>query len=136
MSKSFTLIVTKSPFDFRHAENAAKFCLSALEQGYSVEQVFFYQSGVHNASSLLNPPSDEPNLHKIWLSINEKYGVPLNVCISAGLRRGVCYIEDDKTNEQSLHLSTLNGNLHPPFEHVGLSAYFEALASDTINVQF
>jgi len=127
MNKSFTLIVTKSPFDSRNAENAYDFCIAAIQSGHKIEQVFFYQSGVHNASSLLEANNDEIDMKRRWISLNKEYGVALNVCTTAGARRGV-------TSEQSSSIEQ-RANIKSPFVSVGLSAYFEALANNTINIQ-
>lgn len=128
MSKSFTLIVTKSPFDSRNAENAYAFCEAAIRNGHTIEQIFFYQSGVHNASLLLQPNADEIDMREQWLKLHQAHNVSLNVCTTAGLRRGVC-------NEADTSSTGLTGNLKAPFVSVGLSAYFEALASGSINIQ-
>lgn len=132
MTQSFTLIVTKSPFDSRNAENAIAFCQAALNTGYKIEQVFFYQSGVQNASHLLLPGSDEFNVREQWLALHNQYGLRLNVCTTAGARRGVV------VNTDLTRLSELlpqQANIQAPFEAVGLSAYFEALASNSISIQ-
>lgn len=125
-SKSFTLMVSKSPFDQRNAENAVAFCYAAESQGYKVKQVFFYQSGVQNASSLLSPNNDEVHVYKKWLALFNEYNIPLNVCISAASRRGVV----DKT-----FVDQSAANLKSPFTQVGLTSYFEALADNSISIQ-
>lgn len=119
---TFTIMVSKSPFDSRNAENALVFCNAAIEQGHKISQVFFYQSGVHNASSLLSPNNDEVHVYKKWLKLFNDYSVPLNVCVTAASRRGVL-------NEGAV------SNLKSPFTQVGLSAYFESLASDNVSIQ-
>ena len=125
-TKTFTLMVSKSPFDHRNAENALVFCYAAIEQGYNVKQVFFYQSGIQNASCLLSPNNDEVHLYKRWLALYNEYKIPLNVCISAASRRGVV---DDTFVEKEV------ANLLSPFTQVGLTAYFAALADNSISIQ-
>ncbi|MDT0594268.1 sulfurtransferase complex subunit TusD [Glaciecola petra] len=123
---AFTLIVTKSPFDSRNAESALYFCKAAIAQGFAIEQVFFYQAGVQNASLLQQVNSDEFDVYQAWLELHEQQGVRLNVCTTAAGRRGIVSEE-----------CALNGNynVNPPFEQVGLSDYFAALTSSK-GVQF
>lgn len=119
-------MVSKSPFDHRNAENALAFCYAAIEQGYKIKQIFFYQSGVHNASNLLSPNNDEVHTYQKWLALYKGFNIPLNVCISAAARRGVVdetFVEKDAAN------------LVSPFTQVGLTAYFEALADNSTSIQ-
>lgn len=112
-------MVTKSPFDSRNSEQALRFCIAAIENGQHIEQVFFYQSGVHNASLLLSPNSDEYDVQQAWLALNKQYDVPLNVCVTAGARRGI--LESHNNNQID--------NIHSCFTCVGLSAFFEKAAN-------
>ncbi len=120
-------MVTKSPFDQRNAQNALSFCYAALKQGHKISQVFFYQTGVHNASSLLTPNNDEIDLRKQWCALNKEHGVNLNVCVTAASRRGVV--------DEQLAPDPACANLVYPFTQVGLTAYFELLASNSVNIQ-
>lgn len=124
---NFIIMVSKSPFDYRNAENALNFCNAAISEGHNIAQVFFYQSGVHNASVLLQPSGDEVEVHKRWCALHEEHDVRLNVCVTAASRRGVVDKISAAVAEQA--------NSHFPFEQVGLSAYFEALAGDSISIQ-
>lgn len=119
-------MVSKSPFDHRNAENALAFCNAAVAQGYKIQQVFFYQSGIQNASSLLSPNNDEVHLYKKWLALYNDFKIPLNVCINAAARRGVV---DETLVDKSA------ANLVSPFTQVGLTAYFESLADNSISIQ-
>lgn len=111
-------MVTKSPFDTRNAESAIRFCKAALEQGFVIEQVFFYQAGVQNASMLQQVNSDEFNVYQAWLELHTRYGIRLNVCTTAAGRRGIV--------AEELAVAG-NKNVCSPFEQVGLSDYFAAL---------
>lgn len=123
----FTLIVTKSPFDSRNAENAIAFCYAALARGDTIDQVFFYQAGVHNASSLLQVGSGEFNCKQAWIALASEHNIRLNVCLTAAARRGVV---DNLTVNCASH-----ANLQLPFKQVGLTDYFTSLANESINVQ-
>lgn len=123
---TFTILVSKSPFDSRNAESAIWFCIAAIAQGFTIEQVFFYQAGVQNASMLQQVNSDEFNVYEAWLELHKNHGIRLNVCTTAAGRRGVVAEE-----------LTINGkyNVSAPFEQVGLSDYFAVLKS-TKGIQF
>ncbi|MFW8589643.1 sulfurtransferase complex subunit TusD [Glaciecola sp. 2405UD65-10] len=129
MPTSFTVMVTKSPFDSRNVENAITFCRAAINSGHKINQVFFYQAGVQCASSLLEPNSDEINTRQAWLELHNKHGINLNVCTTAGSRRGVVAIDSSPSTQ------TFSPNIEAPFTAVGLSAYFEALADGGVNIQ-
>jgi tRNA 2-thiouridine synthesizing protein D len=124
---SFTIMVTKSPFDHRNAESALAFCYAALKKGHQITQVFFYQTGVHNASQLLTPNNDELDIHEKWCELNALHSVSLNVCVTAASRRGVV--------DAQLAVIPESANLVYPFRQVGLTAFFEALASNSVNIQ-
>jgi tRNA 2-thiouridine synthesizing protein D len=123
----FTLIVTKSPFDSRNAENAIAFCRAAISNSDCIDQVFFYQTGVHNASSLLQAGTDEFNCKQAWIALANDHNIALNVCVTAAARRGV-------VDTEHAH-SASTANLNAPFKQVGLTEYFSALANESINVQ-
>jgi tRNA 2-thiouridine synthesizing protein D len=125
-STRFTVMVSKSPFDSRNAQNALRFCHAALAQGHSILQVFFYQTGVHNASALLMPNADELNIYKMWCDLSKQYNIDLNVCVSAASRRGVV--------DSQIASTPAAANLKPPFTQVGLSAYFEAI-KNSVSIQ-
>lgn len=127
LQTSFTVMVSKAPYDSRNAESALKFCWSALNKGHKIEQVFFYRSGVHCASNLITPPSDETNIHKEWLKLYNRFGVKLNVCNTAANRRGIVNVE---SSLQDVF------NVKEPFVMTGLSDYFSALYSGSKNIQF
>lgn len=124
---SFTLLVTKSPFDYRNAHSAISFCIAALNQGHSISQVFFYQTGVHNASCLLRPHSDDLHVYDKWCDLANNHGVILNVCVTAASRRGILDTELAPQHERA--------NLIHPFVQVGLSWYFKSLQDNSVNIQ-
>ncbi|MGB3727537.1 MAG: sulfurtransferase complex subunit TusD [Glaciecola sp.] len=128
MASSFVLMVTKSPFDARNSSNAIAFCQAAISSGHTIEQVFFYQSGVQNASTLSCASSSELDIYNQWLALHTQHGVSLNVCSTAGIRRGI-------VGEEDASRLALTANVAPHFSSVGLSDYFAALASQAISIQ-
>jgi tRNA 2-thiouridine synthesizing protein D len=104
-----------------------RFCEAALRKGHDVDQVFFYQSGIHNASRLLMPNSDEINIYQKWCDLHDQYDVKLNVCITAAARRGVV--------DKELAYDTIAANLQAPFQQVGLTEYFASIADGSMSIQ-
>lgn len=123
----FALFVTKSPYDSRNAESAYAFCEAALALGHVIKHVFFYQSGVHNASMLLDLNSDELNMKTRWETLHRNHKVPLYVCVTAAARRGIAPAENHNKH----------GNLNDAFALAGMSEYFAALHDDKLkSIQF
>nr|WP_136252221.1 sulfurtransferase complex subunit TusD [Ningiella ruwaisensis] len=120
----FAIFVTKSPYDSRNAESALRFCEAAITAGHRIEQVFFYQSGVHNSSTFLDLNTDEINMCKRWSEFKLANDVPLNLCVTAAARRGIV-AEDQKSKPDS--------NLAAAFTPVGMSEYFSALNENAKN---
>jgi tRNA 2-thiouridine synthesizing protein D len=85
----FSLAVYSAPHSSQASYSAYQFAVALLNQGHSLHRVFFYQDGVHNATSLATPPQDEFNLQKAWQQLAKDYQLDLVVCIAAALRRGV-----------------------------------------------
>ncbi len=127
--QNFALFVTKSPYDSRNSESAHAFCLAALALGHCIKHVFFYQSGIHNASALLEVNSDEVSMRSQWHQFSKTHKVPLYVCVTAATRRGIVGAEGSETSGIV--------NASSDFEVVGMSEYFAALHDASIkSVQF
>ena len=96
----------------------------------TVDNVFFYMDGVHNANNFNRAATDEFNALHAWQDINNELQIPLLVCITAAEKRGVI---DQELREQY----DLDGvNLNTPFEQVGLGDFFERLHEVDKLVQF
>ncbi len=81
-----------------------------LQAGGHTVQVFFYQDAAMIANRLNWRPDDEANLTRLWQSLQ----IPLPVCVSAALLRGVT--DDANAQRHTLHTD----NLAPDFHLVGL----------------
>ena len=126
----FTLLVTGNPASHQSASNAYQFCSAALKAGHKVSGVFFYLDGVLTASNLISPATDEVNLSDLWANLAKEYQFPLEVCVSASLRRGIV----NKQEAEQLALS--NYNLKSPFVLSGLGQLAELSAGCDRLVQF
>jgi len=126
----FSIVVSGSAYGSQSASSAYQFCLSACNAGHEITGVFFYQEGVLNANQLISPVSDEVNLPKLWAELANKHQFPLEVCVSAALRRGVV------SEEESKQLSLAQFNLQAPFVLSGLGQLAELSANCDRLVQF
>ncbi len=126
----FALMVTGPAYGTQQASSAWLFANALLEQGHQLDSIFFYREGVLNASLLTAPASDEINLTARWQQLQQKYGVALNICVAAALRRGICDSQEAKT------LGLPADNLADGFCLSGLGALAEAALRCDRMVQF
>ncbi len=127
---TYSILVTSSPVSSDSARQVAEFCRSLYQAKHSVQQIFFYQDGIYHANNLMMPPSDESNPHQIWKDLHQELQIPLIVCVTAAVRRGV--ISD--TEAKSIGVSS--NNLTPPFVDTGLGEFFSQLHESDHLVQF
>jgi len=126
----FSVVVSGAPYGSQSASSAYQFCAAAARAGHKIVGVFFYQEGVLNASQLVSPATDEINLPDLWAQLALHYKFPLEVCVSAALRRGV-------VNEQEAkQLALAQFNLKAPFVLSGLGQLAELSAKCERLVQF
>ncbi|HSC76117.1 MAG TPA: sulfurtransferase complex subunit TusD [Pseudomonadales bacterium] len=85
----FALLITAAPFSTQGAETALRFARAALSNGHSIERVFFFRDGVHNASTFAVAPQDEANVPTAWQQFCEAQAIDAVVCVSAALKRGI-----------------------------------------------
>jgi len=111
----FSLIILGAPASDQCASTALRFARAAIANDHEILKIFFYNDGVHNASSLVTPPQDELNLPKQWDILGLEHNIEMVPCIASSLRRGVLNTEEanrfDKTcanmNETAFNLSGL-----------------------------
>lgn len=118
--KKFLIFVTRSPFDSLNGQTALSFCEAAIALGHEVEHVFFYQQGVQHANVDIKPASGEKSTIAQWVTFSEQTKTPLNVCVTASIKRGVLSVEDASYMQS-------HSNVHPAFTPVGMAEYFAAL---------
>lgn len=128
---TFSLLVTKPPYDSEHALKAVRFCENLLRSGHLVDHVFFYQGGVHNANCLITPPSDEVNLYRSWTQLLCLHPtLKLLVCVTAATKRGL--VDSTYATEIGLPQFTIQA----PFEQAGLGDFFTRVHECEQLVQF
>ncbi|MDA8478324.1 sulfurtransferase complex subunit TusD [Citrobacter sp. Awk 4] len=126
----FAILVTGPAYGTQQASSALQFAHAVLNEGHELESIFFYQEGVYNANMLTSPASDEFDVVRAWQQLNQTYGVTLNICVAAALRRGIV----DETESARLGLAA--ANLQPGFILSGLGALAEASLTCDRMVQF
>ncbi|MGB7802076.1 sulfurtransferase complex subunit TusD [Buttiauxella sp.] len=126
----FAILVTGPAYGTQQASSALQFSQAVIAQGHTLESVFFYREGVHNANLLTSPASDEFNVVQAWQQLHQQHGVELHICVAAALRRGVT------DAEQATQLGLPGHNLQPGFTLSGLGALAQATLTCDRTVQF
>ena len=85
----YLVIVNAAPQSSEAAHSAYRFATALLDQGHSIEQLFFYGDGAHNASAVTVMPQDEPNLPALWHALIEEHAITSTACVSSAIRRGI-----------------------------------------------
>jgi tRNA 2-thiouridine synthesizing protein D len=102
------------------SRRALKFAQAVLASGHQIVRVFFYQDGVHSASSNIVAPQDEQDLAAQWSTFVEEEQLDAVVCIAAALRRGVLNAQEAARYERPA------ANLQSPWELSGLGQLHDA----------
>lgn len=63
----YALAIYGAPASSQAGQTALNFAKAVIARNHSISRLFFYQDGVHNATSLSAPPQDEVNLPQAWL---------------------------------------------------------------------
>ncbi|WP_187306489.1 sulfurtransferase complex subunit TusD [Buchnera aphidicola] len=75
-----------------HSENSISaflFSQALLSAGHILKNVFFFYNGVFDANKMLILPSDRFNASLEWENLSNIHNIPLYVCSSASLERGI-----------------------------------------------
>ena len=123
----FSIVVYGPPYSSQAASSALNFAKAVLEGGHEIYRLFFYQDGVHNASSLVVPPQDEQHLPQAWQEIIQQHELDAVVCVASALKRGILDEGEAQRYERS------GANLLPDFSISGLGQLVDAtLQSDRL----
>ncbi|WP_339463131.1 sulfurtransferase complex subunit TusD [Pseudomonas sp. EA_105y_Pfl2_R69] len=102
------------------SRRALRFAQAALASGHEIVRLFFYQDGVHSASSNVISPQDELDLTGEWRDFVHAQQLDAVVCIAAALRRGVL------DTQEAQRYASGSANLQAPWELSGLGQLHEA----------
>lgn len=111
-------------FSAAHAPSSRRallFARAALAGGHEIVRLFFYQDGVHSASSNIVTPQDEQDIARQWREFVSAHQLDGVVCIAAALRRGVLD-SDEATRYQRSAV-----NLQAPWALSGLGQLHDAV---------
>lgn len=102
------------------SRRALRFAQAAIAGGHQIVRLFFYQEGVHSASSNVVSPQDEQDLTGEWRDFVHEQQLDAVVCIAAALRRGVL------NEQEAQRYARAAANLEAPWELSGLGQLHEA----------
>ena len=119
---SFAIVIQGAPYSSQASLSAYRFCEAALAEGHLIHRLFFYQDGVHNASSLCVPPQDEMHLPRAWQQLVQQHQLDAVVCIASALKRGI--VDAAEADRHSL----ASFNLMEGFTIGGLGLLMETMA--------
>ncbi len=109
-----------SPAHAPSSRRALRFAQAALAGGHEIVRLFFYQEGVHSASSNVVFAQDELDMTREWREWVHAQQLDAVVCIAAALRRGVL------NAEEAQRYSRPAANLDAPWALSGLGQLHEA----------
>ncbi|WP_071872385.1 sulfurtransferase complex subunit TusD [Atopomonas hussainii] len=102
---------------------ALRFAEAVLAEGHAISRLFFYQAGVHSASSQQVTAQDELDLPRAWREFVTQHQLDAVVCIAAALRRG-------QLNQAEAERYNRNGySVQAPWELSGLGQLHDAAQS-------
>jgi len=113
-------IAVFAPAHAPSSRRALLFAQAVLAGGHEITRLFFYQDGVHSASSNVVTPQDEQDVTALWRQFVTDNGLDAVVCIAAALRRGVL------NSEEAQRYGRTAVNLPAPWELSGLGQLHEA----------
>ena len=127
---SFTLVITGAPYSSQAPQTALHFARAALEAGHQINQVFLYGDGVHLASNLACPPSDEADWPGQWRDFLTGNQIPATCCVASALRRGLLDETEAKRYERDA------SNVAAPYRIAGLGEWLESSQSSSRTLYF
>jgi len=119
--KKIAVLITTPPYS-NLSVTALDYVESALKSSVEVVGVFFYQDGVIHANQQAQTASDEFQCIKHWQALQQRFKLPLYLCITAAEKRG---LSDEQPN-----------NIHPIFTVSGLGELVELVNKADRLVQF
>ena len=103
------------------SRRALRFAEAVVAGGHEIVRLFFYQDGVHSASSNIVTPQDEQDLAQQWAAFVTQHQLDGVVCIAAALRRGVLNDAEATRYQRSAV------NLKAPWDLSGLGQLHDAI---------
>lgn len=85
----YLLMLHGSPWSHQSIKSAIDFSNAAIAQGHTIDALFLYQDGASNALPHIEISSDEFNGQQALLNLHHTAGIPIWLCVTAGVKRGV-----------------------------------------------
>lgn len=117
----FSILIKNSPCNLELSSCALKYCESLVNQGHSIEQIFFYGDGVEIANNNRLQSPDDFNIYQKWYDFFEEQRLEPLVCSTAAARRGLFGDEEAARNPQHI-----TANIFAPYSIAGLGQLVEA----------
>ena len=115
---TFALLVNHSPYGQQSTISAYQFCIAALELGHYFNNIFFLEDGVYHGHCLDQLVIKELSAVEKWCALARQHSLPLTICISAALKRGIYDESEAKRYHQKY-------NLAPEFKLASLGEFIE-----------
>jgi tRNA 2-thiouridine synthesizing protein D len=106
--KKLAVIVTTPPTNHL-TQTAYQIIETAVNENIELIGVFFYQSGVLNASQYLSVPNDEFPLHKKWQQLHKDHAVPYFLCSTAAEKHGLIKADEPMCTHLIMDEFTISG---------------------------
>lgn len=129
-SQSFALVITGAPYSSQAPQTALNFAEAAIRLGHTINQVFLYGDGVHLASTLVSPPSDEADWPGLWRAFLENHQIPATCCVASALRRGLL------DEAESRRYKKTAANVAAPYTIAGLGDWLESTVNSSRTLYF
>ncbi|WWO97480.1 MAG: sulfurtransferase complex subunit TusD [Candidatus Dasytiphilus stammeri] len=124
------LFVTGPAYGTQNARTAYLFAQKIISSSINPQlDLIFYGEGIYNANRYTYPATDEFDLVRAWYQMNLEYEIPLYICSSAAMRRGVGIFTHNKTLEQI-------NNIESGFKIRGLGSLVKSMLDCDRLVQF
>lgn len=126
----FSFVIKGAPYSCQASSTALNTVRACISQGHEVYRLFFFEDGVHNASSLVVPLQDEVDIPRAWAELIVEHKLDAVVCVSSALKRGILDQQEAERYERG------QGNLLPEFTISGLGQWLDACQQSDRVLQF
>lgn len=89
----FGLLITSGGYNSQTLNSVLNFVTAAVNDGHTIDHIFFYQDAVYSIAADIDLPSDEPNLSELLAQLCLQHNIALLFCITAAEKRGVISAE-------------------------------------------
>lgn len=125
-----SVLVLGAPYSTQASYSAYRYTKAALANGHKIHRVFFYQDGIHSASTLATPPQDEFNIYEAWQTLQDQHTLDCVTCIAAAARRGMINATEAERHEKAAN------NHAEGFDLSGLGQLVEAISKSDRLITF